>query len=214
MILLTKSTCFRKFLILHISRSSTFLRSNLNTYIAFQSFRAILQLNTSEISFFYKGLCIFAILSINSLNFRKSNFQRIFFQNIFKQIGNVLHIFIFISSVTVIGQLNSFCITVLFTVIIIMILALVFIVFTALFVNIFIKLSYIIGIWTHFSISICINFLRIVFRIFNYFMFGCLFLLVFALLLCVFVNVLHVSYLFTNFIDYDSSSGPFSSCSC
>ena len=65
-----------------------------------------------------------------------------------------------------------------------MILALVFIVFTALFVNIFIKLSYIIGIFTHFSISICISFLRIVFRIFYYFMFGCLFLLVFALLLC------------------------------
>ena len=65
-----------------------------------------------------------------------------------------------------------------------MILALVFLVFTALFVNIFIKLSYITGIFTHFSISICINFLCIVFRIFYYFMFGCLFLLVFALLLC------------------------------
>ena len=78
MILLIKSTCFRKFFILYISRSSTFSRSNLNTYIAFQSFRTILQLNTSEISFFYKGLCIFAILSINSLNFPKSNVQRIF----------------------------------------------------------------------------------------------------------------------------------------
>ena len=38
-------------------------------------------------------------------------------------------------------------------------------------------------------------------------MFSCLFLLVFALLLCVFLNALHVSYLFTNFNDYDSSSG-------
>ena len=38
-------------------------------------------------------------------------------------------------------------------------------------------------------------------------MFDCLFLLVFALLLCVFVNVLHVSYLSANFNDYDSSSG-------
>ena len=34
-ILLTKSTCFRKFFMLYISRSSTFSRSNLNTYIAF-----------------------------------------------------------------------------------------------------------------------------------------------------------------------------------
>ena len=76
-----------------------------------------------------------------------------------------------------------------------------------MFVNILIKLSYIIGIFTHFSISIYINFLRIVFRIFYYFMFGCLFLLVFALFLCVFVTVLHVSYLFTNFNDYDSLSG-------
>ena len=73
--------------------------------------------------------------------------------------------------------------------------------FTVLFVNIFIKLFYIIGIFTHFSISICINFLCNVFRIFYYFMFGCLFSLVFALLLCVFVNVSHVSYLFASFND-------------
>ena len=118
-----------------------------------------------------------------------------------------MQIFIFIFFVIVTWQFNAFCITVFFTVIIIMILALVFIVFTAMFVNILIKLSYIIGIFTHFSISIYINFLRIVFRIFYYFMFGCLFLLVFALFLCVFVTVLHVSYLFTNFNDYDSSSG-------
>ena len=193
------------FFILYISWSSTFSRCNLNTYIAFQSLRTILQVNISEISFFYKGLSIFAILSINPLNFRKSNIQRIFFQIIFKKIGSILHIFTFIFFVPVIWQLNAFCITVLFTVIIIMILALVFIAFTALFVNIFIKLSYIIEIFTHFLISICIIFLYIVFRIF-YFMFGCLFLLVFALLLCVFVNVLHV-YLFTNFNNYDSSSG-------
>ena len=73
-----------------------------------------------------------------------------------------------------------------------MILAQVFIVFTSLFLNMFIKLSCIIGIFTHFSIMMCINFLHIIFRIFYYFMFDCLFFLVFALLLCVFVNVLHV----------------------
>ena len=38
-------------------------------------------------------------------------------------------------------------------------------------------------------------------------MFGCLFLRVFILLLCFFLNVLHVSYLFTNFNGYDSPSG-------
>ena len=41
-------------------------------------------------------------------------------------------------------------------------------------------------------------------------MFGSLFSLVFALLLCVFVNVLHVSYLFASFNDYDASSGSIS----
>ena len=147
----------------------------------------------------------FAIVSINFLNFTKSDVQRIFFQNIFKKIGNALQIFIFIFLVPVIWQFNAFCITVFFTVIITMILALVFIVFTALFVNIFIKLSYIIGIFSDFSISICISFLFIIFRIFYYFMFGCLFLLVFALLLCAFVNILYISYLVTNFNDYDSS---------
>ena len=82
-------------------------------------------------------------------------------------------------------------------------------IFTVLFVNIFIKLFYIIGIFTHFSISICINFPCKVFRIFYYFMFGCLFSLVYALLLSVFVNVLHV-YLFASFNDYDASSGSIS----
>ena len=108
MILLTKSTCFRKFFILYISRNSTFSRSNLNKYIAFQSFRTILQLNTSEVSFFYEGLCVFAIFSINSLNFLKSDVQRIFFQIIFQKIGNVLQIFIFIFFVIVIWQFNAF----------------------------------------------------------------------------------------------------------
>ena len=83
-------------------------------------------------------------------------------------------------------------------------------IFAVLFVNIFIKPFYIIGIFTHFSISICINFRCNIFRIFYYFMFGCLFSLVFALLLCVFVNVLHISYLFASFNDYDASLGSIS----
>ena len=78
MILLTKSTCFRKFFISYISRSSTFSRSNLNTYIAFQSFRTILQLNTSETSFFYKGLCILSI--VKNLT-SKESFNKISLKN-------------------------------------------------------------------------------------------------------------------------------------
>ena len=41
----------------------------------------------------------------------------------------------------------------------------------------FIKLFYITGTFTHFSIIICINFLRVIFRIFCYFMFAGLFFL-------------------------------------
>ena len=190
-ILLTKLTCIRKFFLLYISCSNTFLHSNLNTYIVFQSFRTILLLNKSEVSFFTKDLCIFAILSLIALNFPKSNVHRNLFQNILKNIGNVLHIFIFIFFVLVIWQVNAFCITLFFTVIITMILALVFIVFTAMFLNMFIKLFYIIGIFTHFSIIICISFLRIIFRIFYYFMFGWVFFIAFAFLLRVCFDVLH-----------------------
>ena len=50
-ILLTKLTCFRKFFILYISRSSAFLCYNLDTYIVFQSFRAILLLTHQRFLF-------------------------------------------------------------------------------------------------------------------------------------------------------------------
>ena len=53
LILLTKLTCFRKFFILYISWSSTFLRSNLNIYIVFQSSRTILLLNTIHQRFLF-----------------------------------------------------------------------------------------------------------------------------------------------------------------
>ena len=68
-----------------------------------------------------------------------------------------------------------------------------------LVLNMFIKLFYFIRIFMLYSFIICISFVRIIFRIFYYFMFGCLFFLVFALLLCVCVNGLHVFYLFTKF---------------
>ena len=122
------------------------------------------------------------------------------FSKYLKKIGNVLHIFIFIFSVLIIWQVNSFCITLFFTMIITMTLAPVFIVFTALFLNMFVKLSYNMGIFTHFSIIICIRYLCIIFRIFYHFMFGCL--LFFLSLHCSFVFVLvfyMFFYLFTNF---------------
>ena len=119
------------------------------------------------------------------------------------------------------------------------ILVLAFIVFAALFINMFTKLFYIIRILKHFSIITCISFLRIIVRIFYYFMFGYFFflvfalfsclcivpvfalflslhcsclciVLVFALFLCLFVNVLHGFYLFTYFNDYKVPPFPYS----
>ena len=78
--LVPKLTCLRKVFILYISRSTTFLRYNLNRYIVLQSFRTILLLNTSEASFFTKSLCIFAILSIIALNFPKTSFKKKIFK--------------------------------------------------------------------------------------------------------------------------------------
>ena len=81
------------------------------------------------------------------------------------------------------------------------ILVLAFIVFAALFINMFTKLFYIIRILKHFWIITCISFLRIIVRIYFFF-------LVFALFLslhcsCLFVNALHGFYLFTYFNDYN-----------
>ena len=88
------------------------------------------------------------------------------------------------------------------------ILVLAFIVFAALFINMFTKLFYIIRILKHFSIITCISFLRIIVRIYFFF-------LVFALFLslhcsCLFVNALHGFYLFTYFNDYKVSSFSYS----
>ena len=132
-ILLTKLACFRKICTLYIWWSGAFLCSNSNTCIVFQPFRIILLLNTSEVSFFTKALCIFAILSTIALNFPRST--DIFFSKYLWKIGNALLIFIFIFFLLVTWQFNTFCITVLFTVIVTIVLALVFIVFTVLFLT-------------------------------------------------------------------------------
>ena len=175
-ILLTKLTCFRKFFILYISRSSAFSCCNLNTYIVFQSFRAILLLKASEISFFTQGLYIFPILSIIALNFPKSNVQRNLFQNIFKEIGNVLRILTYFNGDCCNDFSTSFCS------------------FYSAVVKYVYKTLYYRNIHI-FSIIICI-FLRIIFRIFHYFIFACFFFLVFALLLCLCVNVLRSSFVY------------------
>ena len=190
---------------MYISRSSAFLRCNLNTFIVFQSFRAILLLNTSEVSFLTKGSCIFAKLNLIALNFPQYNVQRKLFQNISKKVRNVLRIFTFIFLALVIWQLNAFCITVFFRGDWYNYFCTSFYSFysTVYKHDMFTKLFYIIRILKHFSVITCISFFRIIFRIFYYFMFGYFFFLVFALFLCLFVNALHGFYLFTYFNDYN-----------
>ena len=69
------------------------------------------------------------------------------------------------------------------------------------------KLICIKEIFIHFLYNISMNFLHIILRIFYCFMFGCLLFLAILLFLCVFVDVLQVSYLcFTSFSDCSSPS--------
>ena len=70
-IFLISCTCFRKCLILFISLHGSYLRSMLDILIVFQSFRTILKISTSNVSFFTRLLCIFAIFNIIILNFAK-----------------------------------------------------------------------------------------------------------------------------------------------
>ena len=70
-IFLTNYTCLRKHLILFISLNGSYLCSMLDTVIIFQSFRTILKISTSDVSFFTRLLCIFAIFNMIILNFAK-----------------------------------------------------------------------------------------------------------------------------------------------
>ena len=74
-----------------------------------------------------------------------------------------------------------------------MVVILISILFTALIFDMYVKITCIIGIFINFLIHIFITFLRIIFKIYY---FGCFFFLAIILLLCVFVNTLHVSYFF------------------
>ena len=77
-IFLTNFTSLRKRLILFISLHSSYLRSMLDTVIIFQSFRTILKISASDVSFFTRLLCISAIFNIIVLNFaKKTSFSNI-----------------------------------------------------------------------------------------------------------------------------------------
>ena len=105
-----------------------------------------------------------------------------------KKLEMFLHMLTFLFFALVIWHLMHFALLYYFTVIVTMILPPVFIDFSALFLNMFIKLFYKTG----------------------FFIISCLIVSVFlglALFLCLCVNTLHFFYLFTSFNDYNSSTG-------
>ena len=79
---LTNITCLRKHLILFISVHGSYACSMLDKVIIFQSFRTILKISTSNVSFFVRLLCIYVIFNIIVLNFAK----KISFSNICRNV--------------------------------------------------------------------------------------------------------------------------------
>ena len=132
-ILLSKLTCLREFLIMFVSRNSTFLRFSLNTYITFQSCRKMSLIATSEVSFFTNSICVFPILTIIVLNVSTSNVQTKCFRSISQKFGKVLNSFALIFLILVIWQFNSFCIPAFLSVIFTVAVTLVFILFSTNF---------------------------------------------------------------------------------
>ena len=94
-----KLTCLRKLFILHISKNETFLHSIVKTYIIFQSSKTILLFCTSEVIVFTNSLCTFTIVV---LNFSMSKVQKKFPPSFF---------------IPVIWKLNTFFISMFYTVI-------------------------------------------------------------------------------------------------
>ena len=190
-IFLTNYICLRKHLILFISLNGSYLRSMLDTVIIFQSFRTILKISTSDVSFFARFLCIFAIFNIIILNFGK----RTSFSNIYTNIlilrqnlrllllkPTMVYLFVF----WLLGiSITGFVIKIVFT----LILGLIFITFIIYFV---LKLYIFINVFIQKLAIFFRNFLYILFRILSIFMFYCFVLFAIILLIYIFVNLLHV----------------------
>ena len=190
-IFLTNDTCLKKHLILFISLNGSYLRSMLDTAIVFQYVRTILKISTSDVSFFTRFLCTFALFNIIILNFAKrtsfsnicTNFL-ILRQNLTLLLSKpsmVCLLFVFwILRLSITG----FIIKIVFT----LILGLIFITFIIDFI---LKLYIFINLYS----KIC-NFFKechvYTLRILSIFMFYCFVFFAIILLICIFVKLLHV----------------------
>ena len=72
LIFLTNFNCLKKCLILFVSVNDSYLQSMLHTVIIFHSFRTILKISTSDVSFFTRLWCSFATFNIIIINFAKT----------------------------------------------------------------------------------------------------------------------------------------------
>ena len=190
-IFLANDTCLKKHLILFISLNGSYLRSMLDTAIVFQSVRTILKISTSDVSFFTRFLCTFALFNIIILNFAKrtsfsnicTNFL-ILRQNLTLLLSKpsmVCLLFVFwILRLSITG----FIIKIVFT----LILGLIFITFIIDFI---LKLYIFINVYS----KIC-NFFKechvYTLRILSIFMFYYFAFFAIILLICIFVKLLHV----------------------
>ena len=178
-----------------ISLNGSYLQSLLDTVIIFQSFRIILKISTTDVSFFTRLLCIFAIFNIIVLNFAK----RTSFSNICTNIlilrqnlrillpkptlACVLFVFWLLALLGLI--ITGFVIKIVFTVI----LGLIFITFIIYFI---LKLYIFRNVFIQNLAIFFRNDLYILFRISSIFIYYCFVFFVIILLICVFVNLLHV----------------------
>ena len=155
------------------------------------SFRTILKMSTSDVSFFTRLLCVFAIFNIIILNFAK----RTSFSNICTNIlilrqnlrllllkPTIVCLFVF----WLLGiSITGFVIKIVFT----LILGLIFITSIIYFI---IKLYIFINVFIQKLEIFFRNFLYILFRILSIFIFYCFVFFAIILLIYIFVNLLHV----------------------
>ena len=191
-ILLTNFTCLRKRLILFISLHGSYLCSMLDTVIIFQSFRTILKISTSDVSFFTRILCISAIFNIIVLNFAKKTSFSSICRNVLILRQNLRILLLkptMVCLLFVFWQLGfsitGFVINIFFT----LTLELTFIAFIIYFI---LKLYIFINVFIQNLAKFFRNVLYILFRILSIFIFYCFVFFAIILLICILVNLLHV----------------------
>ena len=164
----------------------------LDTVIIFQSFRAILKFSISNVSFFTRFLCIFAIFNIIVLNFAKrTSFSNIctnvliLRQNLRNLQPKPTMVCLLLVLCLLGPSITGFVIKIVFT----LILGPIFITF---FIYFILKLYIFINVFIQNLAIFFRNVLNMFFRILLILIFYCFVLFAIILLICMFVNLLYV----------------------